>query len=31
MTPWDTERALQAKLAGLSEIAPQSVIRITDY
>lgn len=31
MTPLDTERALQAKLAGLSEIAPQSVIRITDY
>lgn len=31
MTPWDTERVLQAKLAGLSEIAPQSVIRITDY
>lgn len=31
MTPWDTERTLQAKLAGLSEIAPQSVIRITDY
>lgn len=31
MTPWDTERALQAKLAGLSEIAPQYVIRITDY
>lgn len=31
MTPWDTERALQAKLAELSEIAPQSVIRITDY
>lgn len=31
ITPQDTERELQAKLAGLAGLAPQSVIRITDY
>lgn len=31
LTPQDTERALQAKLAEIAEIAPQSVIRVTDY
>lgn len=31
ITPQDTERKLQAKLAGLAGLAPQSVIRITDY
>lgn len=31
ITPQDTERVLQAKLAGLAGLTPQSVIRMTDY
>lgn len=31
ITPEDTERALQATLSALPQLAPQSVIRITDY
>ncbi len=31
ITPEDTERALQATLSSLPQLAPQSVIRITDY
>lgn len=31
ITPQDTERELQAKLAGINGLTLQSVIRMTDY